>query len=820
MIYTASRIAALVHGNLLADAALPEALEFLVTDSRKIVHPARSVFFAIRGEYQDGHRFLRQAYDAGIRCFVVSNLSAVELMDAAVIRVPDTLQALQQLAAAHRAQFHIPVIGITGSNGKTIVKDWLFHLLSIDKKVVRSPKSYNSQVGVPLSVWGLHASDEVGVFEAGISQPGEMDKLEPIIHPGIGIFTNIGAAHAENFTSIREKAAEKFKLFRHCHTLIYCKDHPVIHEWVQAHAGPERKDIAWSWSGEALYAVRKMNGGGNAVSLEVSGPQGTHLFPVPFADAASLENMAHCIVTLLTMGYTAARIAPGIASLQRNSMRLEMKRGRNNCTLINDSYSADLDSLRIALEALGQLNQHQRRSLVLSDILQSGLSDAQLYTQVGAMVRSHKVNRVIGVGKHIAMFATMFPEGSRFFDTTDALLEQLPALDFRDEDILIKGARVFEFERISRRLEERVHQTVLEINLNAMVHNLNVFRRRLSPGTRLMVMVKASSYGTGSFEIANLLQYYKVDYLAVAYTDEGVNLRNHGITLPIMVMSPENNRYDLMAEYNLEPEIYSAESLEAYLAFASGRLQVPGIHIKVDTGMHRLGFQPDKADAVAGRMAAYPQIRIQSVFSHLAAGDDPAEDEATRKQIAALQLFADRLSEKLDYVPLRHILNSGGIQRFPEAQMDMVRLGVGLYGVGVNTAEQQKLEQVIRLKTTVSQVHQLKAGDRVGYGFSHICRQDTTIATVPVGYADGLRRALGNGKGKMEVKGVLAPIAGRVCMDMTMLDVTGLDVQAGDEVTVIGDLYSIHDMARDLGTIPYEVLTAISERVKRVYVQE
>jgi len=815
---TAGDIAAAMQGRMIRSGGV-QTVEHLVTDSRKIADARSSVFFAIRGQYQDGHVYLRQAYDAGIRCFVISEAEASSSLpeDVNLILVADTLAAMQQLVAAHRSKYDLPVIGITGSNGKTIIKDWLAQMLSIDRKVIRSPRSYNSQVGVPLSVWPLNEADEIGIFEAGISRSGEMEKLEPMIRPGMGIFTNIGSPHSDGFSSQQEKVNEKLKLFVHSKVILYCADYHEIREALKHEMFADKKHIAWSWKDDApvkvsIKSVRR----GEAVIVM----NGEQEYPVPFSDKASLENAVHCILTLRELGYSDAVTVERLQQLQRLNMRLEMKRGRNNCTIINDSYSSDTDSLKIALDTLGQLNQHGRRTLILSDILQTGREPEELYEEVAALAGAHGVSKVIGVGEAICRYQEKFPQGSAFFFTTQQLIDHLPQLNLRDEDILVKGARVFGFEKVVQQLEEKIHQTVLEVNLNAMVHNLNVFRRQMRPDTKLMVMVKAASYGTGSYEIANLLQYYHVDYLAVAYTDEGVTLRKAGIRLPIMVMSPEAYRFDLMAEYDLEPEIFSFDSLRLYLDFAAKKNKVPGIHIKADTGMHRLGFDPGDEQDIADCLEPYPQVKVLSVFSHLAAGDDPAHDVFTQSQVQHFTLFSEKLSSALGYVPLRHILNSGGIQRFPEAQFDMVRLGVGLYGIGVNEQEQKKLEQVIRLRTVVSQVKWLQPGDSVGYGRSHVSATPAKIATVPVGYADGLRRSLGNGKGRMVINGNTAPVVGRICMDMTMLDVTNLDVNAGDEVIVIGEEYTVTDMARDLGTIPYEVLTGISERVKRVYVQE
>lgn len=817
MSYLISHIAKSVNAEVIAQQDVDIKITELVTDTRKVFKPEQSVFFAIKGQYKDGHQYLTDAYKKGIRCFILSDLKHIESIftNCWILKVNDVLDSLQRLVILHRNQFQIPIVGITGSNGKTIVKDWLSQMLSIDKNVSKSPKSYNSQIGVPLSVWTLDEHDHLGIFEAGISLPNEMEKLEKIIQPTIGILTNIGPPHAENFESDYHKASEKIKLFTHCNVLIYCSDYEVINQAVKNNLSENVKRITWTLNdnvGLKIKIEHHQNNHTSSIAIE------NEVFNSPFGDKASIENIIHCIFAMKELGYDAISINQRLNILHRISMRMEIKKGKNNCTIINDSYSSDLGSLGIALDSLGQLNQHPQKTLILSDILQSGMNSDELYQKVNQLVKSHKVRRVIGVGQEISRFKLLFPVESMFFKTTEEFLLNIKKLEFRNEDILIKGARLFEFEKIVQVLEEKTHHTVLEVNLNAMVHNLNYFRKKLKQDTKLMVMVKASSYGTGSYEIANLLQYYQIDYLAVAYADEGVTLRNAGIKTPIMVMNPESYRYDIMVDYNLEPEIYSFDSLQQFVSFSDGKDNSPGIHIKLDSGMHRLGFDPGDEEKIASLIP--DSIKVLSVFSHMAASDDPKHDEFSNGQIELLNEFYDNLSKRLGYFPLKHILNSGGIYRFPHAMMDMVRLGVGLYGVGVNDQEQKNLEQVIRLKTIISQVKHINEGESVGYGRSYIADSPMKIATVPIGYADGLRRALSNGKGKMIIHDQPVPIIGKICMDMTMLDVTGIECKAGDEVIVIGEGNTIIDMAKDLNTIPYEILTGISERVKRTYIQE
>lgn len=819
--YTIANIANIVGGSLPAfheDAAI----EQLLTDSRRIIFPASSLFFALRGPRRDGHRFIADLYKKGVRNFVVSELpDGNSLPEANIIRVADTLQALQLLAAHHRKQFNMPVIGITGSNGKTIVKEWLNQLLEDRFNIVRSPKSYNSQIGVPLSVWQMNQGHDLAIFEAGISQPGEMMQLENMIRPTIGVLTNIGEAHSEGFNGIKQKILEKIQLFETAHTVIYCKDHPAIRE-VMAPLYPN----AFTWGKEeASLLVSRIEKKAAETIITVNRNNEEFAWSIPFTDDASVENSITCCCVLLVMKLTPAGIIERMPLLSTVAMRLELKSGINNCSVINDSYSADIDSLQIALDFLEQQHQHPRRTVILSDILQSGKKPVELYAMVARLLGRRGVHRLIGVGAGIsreqAVFAGVAGLESLFYDSVDALKKDFHRLHFRDETILLKGARIFEFEQIVRLLEEKVHRTVLEINLNALAHNLRLYRQALHPSTRLMVMVKAFAYGSGSFEIANTLQYHQVQYLAVAYADEGVELRKGGITLPIMVMSPDASTFSVLVQYNLEPDLYSPELLAAFGHFLrqEGLRQFP-VHIELETGMNRLGFLPAHIPDLRVQLQS-DLFKVQSVFSHLVASEDPQHDAFTRKQAAVFLQMSNELQSALPYSFLRHIANSAGITRHPDLQLDMVRLGIGLHGIDSGQHDMPDLQEVSCLKSTIAQIRTLEEGDTVSYGRKGVITSHSVIATVRIGYADGYPRSLGNGIGKMWVNGHLAPICGAVCMDMTMIDITGIpDVQEGDEVVVFGPLLSVKQVASWAHTIPYEILTGVSQRVKRVYFEE
>jgi alanine racemase len=806
----------------------------LVIDSRRVNDASESLFIALRSSRRDGHQFIGTAYDAGVRRFMVSEAPVIgNYPGAGFLLVRDTLAALQQMAATHRRDFTMPVIGITGSNGKTMVKEWLYQALGADYQIVRSPRSYNSQIGVPMSVWLAQPGDTLGIFEAGISQPGEMENLERIIRPTIGIFTSIGAAHSEGFLNVRQKINEKLNLFRHCPVLIYSRDYAELHECVMhlhsqtKHEGhAPRQILNWSFKGDAVLLVTQRLSGNGHTGLTATYQGRECSIRIPFTDAASIENAVHVWCVMLFLGIDDDTIRERLAGLQAVEMRLETRKGIGGSTIINDSYNSDLTSLANSLEYLEGQRQHKQRTVILSDILQMGRPDPELYEEVAGMIARRGIQRFIGIGpalyRHKSVFRAHQGLRSIFFKTTAEFLRQFHMLSFQNEAVLLKGARSFTFEQIAAMLEEEVHQTILSINLSALVHNLNVFRSRAGKGVKVMAMVKAFSYGSGSHEIAAALQYAGVDYLTVAYTDEGVVLRKGGITAPIMVMSPELGAFDRMIAWKLEPEIYNLRSLEAFTAMAStlGVTDYP-VHIKLDTGMHRLGFIADQLDDLATRLQATPQLRVASIFSHLAASEDPAQDGFTAKQAAAFSLMSDMLTGALGYSPLRHLCNTAGIARHPELHFDMVRLGLGLYGIDSSDTVNDKLQQIGTLHTRIAQIKELPAGEGIGYGHQDAAERDRRIATISIGYADGYPRALGHGRAHVLIHGKPAPLVGVVCMDMCMVDITDIpETQEGDDVIVFGPELPLRILSDWAGTIPYEMMTGISQRVKRVYVTE
>lgn len=818
--HSVEEISKIVGGTLHGNGG-DEDIKYLLTNSRALVSPANTLFFAIEGTRHDGHNFISELYEKQVRNFIVSKLPSIDRFpEANFIFVDDTLKALQDIGKYHRAQFDIPVIGITGSNGKTIVKEWIFQLLRFEKNIVRSPKSYNSQIGVPLSVWILNEKTDIGIFEAGISQPGEMNKLQKIIKPTIGIFTNIGDAHQENFIDYKHKISEKLKLFTDCETLIYCKDDSLIERELQAQHQFEKVNLfSWSKKSSADLFISGVKKAKTETLIKGKNKNKNIEITIPFTDDGYIENAIHCWALMLHLNYDNADISKRMKLLMSIAMRLELKEGNNNCTIINDSYNSDLGSLGIALDFLNQQQQHDKKTLVLSDILQSGRDDSSLYTEVADLINKKNLHQIIGVGPAISRHADLFNIQKRFFSSTDELLQHISELKLQNEVVLLKGARNFEFERISNVLQQKVHETVLEINLNALVENLNYYKSKLKPGVKVMAMVKAFSYGSGVVEIANVLQYQRLDYLAVAFADEGVQLRKAGINLPIMVMNPEVQSYDLMIEHHLEPEIYSFRVLKLfYEAVNRNRINSFPIHIKLDTGMKRLGFAENEIPTLIEELKKRPQLPIKSVFTHLAATDEDVHDSFTQTQLNKFELMSKEVVNAFDYPIMRHTLNSSGIERFPSAQYDMVRLGIGMYGISATA--QNMLVNVSTLKTIISQIKKVPLGETVGYSRKGKFEKESTIAILPIGYADGLSRQLGNGVGKVLINGQFVPIIGNVCMDMCMVDVSDVEAEEGDEVILFGDDYHVSEIANQLGTIPYEIMTSISQRVKRVYFQE
>jgi Alr-MurF fusion protein len=819
--YPVEAIALACKGELHAGAG-GSIIRHLITDSRKFSFPGESIFVAIEGERHDGHKYIIDMYRQHIRNFIVSRLpqNIENFPSANFVVVNDTLLALQQVASMHRDNFTLPVIGITGSNGKTTVKEWLFQLLSKELVIVRSPRSYNSQTGVPLSVWQLSAHHELAVFEAGISRPGEMGRLEPVIKPQIGLITNIGEAHQAGFDDLEHKLSEKLLLFKNTGVIVYCSDHEIIDNYLKNKFINEKiRLFTWSVSKDANLKIISMQRKTNSTVIHGHYNGSSGRLTVPFTDQASVENAVHAWAILLLLGYSHEFIASGIQELSPLAMRMEQKKGINNCTIINDSYNSDRGSLGIAVDFLMQQTQHKAKTLVLSDMFETGRGRSELYKDIAELLNREKINRFIGIGTGVKEIRDWYKGRSEFFDTTGDFLKSLDPVSFSDEAILLKGSRNFEFERISVLLEEKTHATVMEVNLNNLVDNYNYFKARLNPGTKIMAVVKAFSYGSGSYEIANILAYNLVDYLAVAFSDEGISLRNAGIKVPIIVMNPDFSSYPLMIDHSLEPEIYNLSGLRNFIEKLNARhLKDYPIHIKLDTGMNRLGFSSGQADELARMLRENNSVRVKSVFSHLAASDDPAHDDFTRLQVSRFVQMSDALVSRLDYPVLKHILNSAGIERFPEHQFDMVRLGIGMYGI--SSLKNNRLSNVNTFRSIISLIREVPAGESIGYSRAFRTAVNSKIAIVPVGYADGLDRRLGNGAGRMIVKEVFAPIVGNICMDMCMLDITGIEAREGDEVIVFGDNHSISDIADSLSTIPYEVFTKISARVKRIYVQE
>lgn len=800
----------------------PAHVDWILTDSRSLCFPEETLFFALKTKRNDGHKYIYDLYTRGVRNFVVSDLpeKASEYKDANFLVLDRPLKGLQKLATHHREQFQVPVVGITGSNGKTIVKEWLYQLLSPERVITRSPRSYNSQIGVPLSIWLMNEHTELGIFEAGISEMGEMEALKPIIQPTIGILTNIGGAHQENFSSVVDKCMEKLLLFKDCDVVIYDGDNEVISSCVTKSLFTAR-EIAWSRKdNERPLFIEKIVKEETYTTIYYRYIGLPSSYTIPFIDDASIENSIHCLAVALYMMLPPEQIAERMAKLEPVAMRLEVKEGKNGCTLINDSYNSDLASLDIALDFMQRRSEDKmrKRTLILSDILETGQTSKLLYRQVADLIHSRGVDKLIGVGEDIASSSSRFELEKYFFRSTTELLNSGLLNQLHDEIVLIKGSRTFQFDKITDLLELKVHETTLEINLNALVDNLNYYRNKLKPDTKIVCMVKASAYGAGSYEIAKTLEDQRVNYLAVAVADEGSELRKAGITSSIIIMNPEQTAFKTLFDYKLEPEVYSFHLLEELIKAAEreGITNFP-IHIKIDTGMHRLGFAPAEIPRLVERLHKQTSVIPRSVFSHLVGSDTERLDTFTRRQIEVFEAAAAQLQEGFSFKIIRHICNTAGIQRYPGAQFEMVRLGIGLYGVDPFTNEM--LHNISTLRSTILQIHDVPKEETVGYGRKGILERDSRIAAVPIGYADGLNRHLGNGRGYCLVNGKKAPYVGNICMDVCMIDVTDIDCREGDKVIIFGDDLPVTVLSDLLDTIPYEVLTSVSNRVKRVYFQ-
>ena len=824
MFYSLEKVTALIGARRFGNAEA--RIDWLLTDSRSLAFPETTLFFALRTPVGDGHKYIPDLYRRGVRNFVVGTVPdnyETDYPDANFLRVLSPLKALQRLAERHREEYVLPVIGITGSNGKTVVKEWIYQLLMLSMNVTRSPRSYNSQVGVPLSVWLLDERSRIGVFEAGISQPGEMQALRAIIQPTIGVMTNIGPAHQENFSTIQEKCHEKLLLFKDAKVLIYNADEPVVAESVHDF-GFGGQLFGWSRKDENatvfVRAIEPTEDGKTRIAYFFNGTAAE--YTLPFADEASIQNSITALCVCLYLGLTPADIARRMALLEPVAMRLEVVQGVRGCTLINDAYNSDAAALDIALDFMNRRAKEQAakgRTLILSDIFQTGIPAEELYAKVAEMLKSRGVERLIGVGPAISAAHTLFSIKKSFYPTSEALLESGELDTIHDEIILLKGARNFGFEQIAKALSLRVHETTLDVNLEAIAENLHFYRSFMKPETKLTCMVKASAYGAGSVEIAKTLQERGVDYLAVAVADEGAELRRAGITAGIIVMNPEMSAFGTLFEYELEPEIYSFNLLDALIRAArrQGITDFP-VHLKLDTGMHRLGFNP-KTDipVLIDRLSHQRALIPRSVFSHFVGADSDGFDDFSEKQFKLFDEASRTLQAAFPHKILRHICNSAGIERFPERHLDMVRLGLGLYGI--DPIDNRVLHNVATLRTTILQIRDVPTGDSIGYSRKTVLDRPSRIAAIPIGYADGLNRHLGNRRGYCLVNGQKADYVGNICMDVCMIDVTDIPCREGDSVEIFGDALPVTVLSDLLGTIPYEVLTSVSNRVKRVYFQ-
>ncbi len=824
MVYTIEKVTTLIGARRYGDSE--SNVRWILTDSRSLCFPEETLFFAIRSGRNDGHKYIADLYRRGVRNFVVEELPQnwnEEYPESNFLKVPFALEALQRLAERHRDEFNIPVVGITGSNGKTVVKEWLYQLLSPSMAVTRSPRSYNSQIGVPLSVWLLNEQSEVGVFEAGISQPGEMDALRDIIQPTVGVLTNLGAAHQENFKSMEDKCHEKLKLFHDSKAIVYPYDDEIVRKCVESYEY-KGEQIAWSMKDSSVKMFVKSvdkKDTQTTISYVFNGKEAS--YTLPFIDEASIANSITCAAVALHLGLTTDEIAQRMPAIEPVAMRLEVKQGQHGCTLINDSYNSDVNSLDIALDFMNRRPDHEgrRRTLILSDIYQSGEDGATLYKEVSDLAVKRGVEKFIGIGPEISRYADEIQIKEKyFFNDCNAFIESNVFGSLRNEVILLKGSRKFSFDKLTELLEQKVHETILEVNLNAVVKNLNYYRSFMKPTTKLVCMVKADAYGAGAVEVAKTLQDHRVDYLAVAVADEGVTLRKNGITCNIMIMNPEMTSFKTMFDYKLEPEVYSFRLLDA-LVKAAQKEGITGypVHIKLDTGMHRLGFDPRcDMDELISRLKNQNAIIPRSVFSHFVGSDSDDFDNFSAMQFKLFDEGSKKLQSAFSHKILRHMDNSAGIEHFPERQMDMCRLGLGLYGI--DSRDNSILNTVSTLKSTILQIHHVPKEETVGYSRKGVLTRDSVIGAIPIGYADGLNRRLGCGHCYCLVNGQKAPYVGNICMDVAMIDLTGIDCKEGDTVEIFGEHLPVTVLSDVLGTIPYEVLTSISNRVKRIYYQD
>lgn len=815
--YRVEELAEIISADIIGNpTGLVEEVYF---DSRNLFQPINGVFFAFDEFQQNGSKYISDAYEKGIRVFVTSKVEDTE-MDAVYLKVDSPLKALQEWGRYHRTQFRLKVIAITGSNGKTIVKEWLNQLLWEYFSIVRSPKSYNSQIGVPLSVLRITAERNLGLFEAGISLPNEMQSLEEIIQPKIGVLTHIGSAHLENFSSKEELIKEKLKLFKNVESIVFNADDELVKDLILKEFS-DRKLFSFGNGNDNVIQLKSISNTDWGRSINIAFENENLNFTIPFKDSASIENVLTTLTTIAALDLDVRKFLPKTSNLLPVEMRLEIKEAIRDSILINDTFNSDLHSVKVALDVLAQ-QPFPHKSLVLTDILQSNLEPDKLYRKVADLVNNYPINDLILIGDTLPKYRDWFKADARTFRTTDAFFKTLSVQNVNNEAILLKGSRPFQLEKISAFLEKKSHDTVLEINLQALIDNIKVFKNKLKPKTKMMAMIKANSYGTGSFEIAQTLEHHKIDYLGAAYADEGVELRKAGINLPILVMNPEQSSYGPIIDFKLEPEIYSLRVLKMFIKKLKEKsfTNPYPIHIKFDSGMNRLGFRKEELQELVEFLKEEKSVRIRSIFTHLATADLPSERKFALEQLERFDKAYEFISSELSIRPIKHALNSSGITHFSEHQYDMVRIGIGMYGISDDEETQKQLKHVSTFKTLISQISTIEKGESVSYGRNFKAEKTTRIATIPVGYADGIRRAFGNGVGKMRVNGHLVPVVGTICMDMMMLDVTEIDCEEGDEVIIFGKNLSIVELAKQIDTIPYEILTSISSRVKRIYYRE
>jgi|YNPMSStandDraft_1061717.scaffolds.fasta_scaffold00336_3 alanine racemase len=797
-------------------------IQYIITNSRFLItsYANKTLFVAIKGTRNNGHNFIEELYRSGVKAFIIEQPLNNYHTDATYILVNYSIDALQKIATYHRIQFNYQVIGITGSYGKSIVKEWLYDILNEHFNIIRSPKSYNSQIGVPLSVLQMEENHNLAIIEAGISQTGEMEKLENIIKPHIGIFTNIGKAHQEYFTDLEQKISEKLKLFKNVKYLIVPSKYKEIIKLIKILL-PNKTIFTWGNEQNDTIYIENIKRQPNSSLINFKYNNNSYQITVPFTQEAFIDNILTCILCSLQLNIPIKLIKDKIVNLKPIEMRLEMIEGINNTTIINDYYNSDLTSISVAIQFLQQQNKHPNKVVILSDIPSTAESSEIMYSTVSQWLKESNINTFVGIGQEISNYKHFFTTNSFFFSDVDSFITNFPVKSINNSTILLKGARKFTFERIRMLLQKQTHETTFNIDMNALLHNFHTYKSLLPQNTKIIAMVKAFSYGSGLLEIARLLQDNHADYLAVAYADEGIELRKHGIHLPIMVMNPEHYTFQNIIEYRLEPVIYNFKTLALYneIAKKSGFNQLP-FHLKIDTGMHRLGFTMEDIPMLIEEIKKSPWLKLESVFTHLASSDEPKDDNFTKKQLEIFNSCVIYLKNNLKQNFLTHAQNSAAIERFNNHSFDMARIGIGLYGIAQTKELKNKLQPVLSFKTVVSQIKKLKKGDTIGYNRKGIMKQDGKIAVLPIGYADGLNRKLGNGNFHVKIKNQYAPTIGNICMDMCMIDVSHIDVQEGDEVIVFDTVEDIEKIAKILNTIPYEILTSISHRVKRIYYHE